>query len=432
MPGKKYFIDSHCHFFNVADVPLFNIIDRINLNLLRLAIVWPKSLNDLKDMVAGFFLFMENDIASNIQRVINEMNSACGTHVPGYGDKLKIVTPLIMDFEKSKGCGHEKLKHQVANLLQGINTADKHALDNDFRVLPFLGLSMKRFDKSASFDDTIKGLKVSFPSVDERREPTALNNGDFIGIKLYPSLGFDPFPEGDDEKTKKKRDNYLNVYKHISDLGLPVTIHCQRAAHMSGDRKKKELLRYTDPANWLSILKDNPGLHDLRINFAHFGGEESVRKTVLWDEEDDDLWGADKTYSFINKRSWTYRIIELLKKYPNTYSDISAFDFTDARAVASLAWILSLDQDNMSPFKEVGKHKLIDKLLWGSDYPMILMSRTLNGGYVPLMDSFINAIDTGVSNLSGFIMPPRDQRPESRDFIDKLTNINPARFLFDR
>jgi len=412
-------------------VPLFNIIDRINLNLLRLAILWPRNLNDLKELVSEFFIFMESDCAFNIKKVISQINDSCGRHIPGYADKLRIITPLIMDFEFSKDCEHEKLDHQVDNLLQGINTTDKYSQDNNFRLLPFLGLSMKRFEKKASFDDVVKKLGISFPSVDERKAPSLLKNGSFIGIKLYPSLGFDPYPEGDDKKTKEKREKYLKAYRRISELGLPVTIHCQKAAHMSGDKKKKELLKYTDPENWLKMLDKNHSLHDLRINFAHFGGEESVKKTVFWDEDDEDFWGEEKTYSSINKKTWTYRIINLLKKYPNTYSDISAFDFNDARAVASLAWILSLDKENKSPFKEMGEHKLIDKLLWGSDYPMILISKTLKDGYAPLMDSFIKAIDTNTSKHSGYVMPPKNQRPDSKALIDRLTNMNPARFLFN-
>lgn len=404
------------------DVPLFNIIERVNLNWLRLAPLWPKNLNDLKGMVSSFFIFMESDIASNIKRVIKEIEASRNQLIPGYDAKLKVLTPLIMDFEKSKGCGHEKLKHQAEHLLEGIQKANQRILNNNFRVLPFLGLSMKRFEGGATFDEVINDLGVTFRPYADRKSPEGLDNGDFIGIKLYPSLGFDPYPEG------AARKGVVAAYKRISKLRLPVTIHCQRAAHMSGGKSKKELLNYTDPANWLAILRENPELHDLRINFAHFGGEESVKKTVFWEENDDDFWSDDKTYSIINRKTWTYRIVELLKNYPNTYSDISAFDFDDSKAVASLAWILSLDLQGKRPF-DFGKHKIIDKLLWGSDYPMILMSKH-KVGYRALSDSFIEAIDTNRAKVSGYVMPPKADRPAKKDLLEKLTNLNPVRFHF--
>ena len=130
----------------------------------------------------------------------------------------------------------------------------------------------------------------------------------FVGIKMYPPLGFFPF----DERLKK-------VYAYAQQNNIPVLSHCSRngGIYYKGDIQpewlnprpglsfKKEKMKkfrnnFMDPKNYYHVMDEFP---DLKICLAHYGGDEEV----LSDKND----------------SWTNEIKRLMIKYPNFYTDIS-------------------------------------------------------------------------------------------------------------
>jgi len=125
----------------------------------------------------------------------------------------------------------------------------------------------------------------------------------------------------------------------------------------------------------------------LNINFAHFGGEDGLEDMI------------DKN---IDETSWTYYLVKLLKRYPNTYADISAFDFADKDACKNLKKTLGLDKKGK--FDKEGDYKLKEKLLWGSDVPMVISGASFfdkakqrnknkgNAEYRHLYDRFTNLV----------------------------------------
>ncbi len=432
MPEKKYFIDAHCHFFNINNVPVFNMIERVNLNLARLlaipVMLVPFDLNKIKKIYKKFFTFFEKEISSNISAVANELKKAGrgkeGNRINNFDKRYKILTPLIMDFEKS--IKHEKLKNQVDHLMEGIKKSNKVTTANKIKILPFLGLDLRRFeDDCNTVENVIVDYVGQIKTYNERKIIDGLVNGDVIGIKLYPSLGFDPFPEDGNTKTK-----YIKVYKKFNELKLPITIHCQKVAFKCGEKSSKVLIRYTNPKNWEKVLA-SPDLNDLRINLAHFGGESGVKDTIRWNEEVEDEFFDDITFNGINTYTWTFTIIKLLKKYKNVYSDISAFDFKDESAVLSLAWILCLDHNNYHEFHNLGEYKLIDKLMWGSDYPMMLPTFK---DYDELFEHYIKAIDVKNIDCDNYESPKDkygNNLPQKKHLLEKMIDINPKKFLFD-
>jgi predicted TIM-barrel fold metal-dependent hydrolase len=186
--------------------------------------------------------------------------------------------------------------------------------------------------------------------------------------------------------------------------------------------------KFTTPKNWEKILGTD-GLSNLRLNLAHFGGEDQVRLTLNW--TGDDHYENDPepiTYDNINPGSWTWTIIKLLKKHENTFSDISAFNFKDRKAVFSLGWLLCLDRSG--EFDELGDYRLEDKLLWGSDYPMMLSNFNT---YDEMMKGFVSAMDIGNLSYENYETPREkygENLPNQADLIEKLTEKNPKKFLF--
>ena len=79
----------------------------------------------------------------------------------------------------------------------------------------------------------------------------------------------------------------------------------------------------------------------------------------------------------IDKDSWTYIIIKLLKNYPNTYADISAYEYSKKEHRNNLIKIFEKDANG-----DFGDgYKLVDKLLWGSDVPMVISTKSYREGH---------------------------------------------------
>ena len=97
----KTFVDTHCHMFTVADVPLSAIIKRQVKHPLRLiagSLAAPVAIK----WFDKFIKYFDSESIQNVQLLTRELNSALR------GNKLgdfqitaeeKIMTPLVMDFD---------------------------------------------------------------------------------------------------------------------------------------------------------------------------------------------------------------------------------------------------------------------------------------------------------------------------------------------
>ena len=184
----------------------------------------------------------------------------------------------------------------------------------------------------------------------------------FKGFKLYPALGFFP--------TDRR---LYEVYEYAQRHELPITVHCipknknhfrgrpgpemvRKVQEIEGCRKKElkscyEIAQYLNHPHWYEqLLLDFP---KLKLNFAHFGGNEEWDKYL--DEPDP---------KFDNRGSWYARIKELIKKYPNVYADIS-FTVYDRRLYPLLKIMLH------SHYRDPAIFSPREKILLGSDFYML-------------------------------------------------------------
>ncbi len=427
--NKKYFIDSHIHLFNIDHIPIYTLLARLNLDLIKFGALF-LDLNKLLREFKHFIKFFERDIFDNIDKLTAEIDkSLSAPRLKTIKDRERILTPLIMDFQMIPKAGHEKLKSQTDRLLQTLRTPK--AVPANYKILPFLGLDLRRFDKTAlnkietTVNSLIKEFSGGLKSKTRRKNPADLENGDIIGIKLYPPLGFDPYPDTNNAIRKK----YLAVFRHLRNLDLPITIHCQKGSYHPDGVSDDELKRYTTPINWANILNEE-GLGDLRINLAHFGGDDEVKDTVDWENQAENVL-LKREFDGLKKSTWTFTIIRLLKKHPNTYADISAFNYRDDRAKLALVYLIALDHNE--EFDKLGPHRLADKLLWGSDFPMPIREREFND-YEKIMSEFSRTID--IKNIKNrFLETPKEKfgankLPDRNSLLESLTHKNPMRFLF--
>lgn len=203
------------------------------------------------------------------------------------------------------------------------------------------------------------------------------------GIKLYPPIGHYP----NDERLTR-------LYKYCSAFNLPIIAHCGPISPTHNKSSKKDICKllnipydkeakklskmelcakFAHPKNYISILEQFP---NLKICLAHWGSEISWQGYM---ENPND------------KNNWLYDINEMMKKYPNLYTDVS-FSLNNTEYFSVLK-ILLLDE------------KIRERVLFGSDYYMVQTT----------------------SSEKRFSMDLRAYLGE--DLWKQISNTNPKRFL---
>lgn len=217
---------------------------------------------------------------------------------------------------------------------------------------------LREIKKDSQFAD----IFFPFIGADPRREGLVdlvldhIDNHGFGGIKLYPPLGFFPFD-----------DNFDEMYRIAEARGIPILAHCTRGGvygrckitedmrihpiskgKMPGESNADFTENYTHPANYRYVLEKFP---KLKICLAHFGGGDEWYKYLR------DPWPAQDT-----EESWLSIIMNLIREYPNVYTDIS---------------YTAYDRD-LHPFLKVlvNMPELRQRILYGSDIYMVQLKES--------------------------------------------------------
>ena len=193
----------------------------------------------------------------------------------------------------------------------------------------------------AAYGDRI----VPFVAADPRRDGIfglvrhAIEELGFGGIKLYPPLGYWPSDA-----------RLMPIYEYAAANGIPVLSHTARGGvyfkgkltdEMRRDPLSGELIpkgpnrivtdRFADPEQFRPVLEAHP---DLRLCFAHFGS------TVDWERYLKDPWGTNnRVPEHDPDRNWIHTIRDLIRAYPNVYTDIS-YTLVDQRIIPLLKMFL--------------------------------------------------------------------------------------------
>jgi predicted TIM-barrel fold metal-dependent hydrolase len=149
----------------------------------------------------------------------------------------------------------------------------------------------------------------------------------FAGIKLYPPLGFDPWPEEDGGEM----DKVVALYDLCAAKQIPITAHCSDGGFCTTSKHEE----YTSPKKWRHVLEAFPSL---KLNLAHFGKQKNAPLLDTWREI----------------------VIELILEHDNVYTDISCLAFNET-FYDQLNNILSQDD------------KLSSRIMFGTDYMMNLL-----------------------------------------------------------
>jgi len=418
------FFDVHCHLFNLVDVPLWETFSGAMKmhTLIGLAAILKGP--QIAEEQRYFIRFFERSSETNLLWLHNQINNAIrGDQALGewLGAPSRIIlTPLIMDFDTSivplpEMQGDETVESQYERLHRAIVDCKNEltSAPTQMRVFPFMGFSLNKLNANDpnNFLARLKDWwRKNGMSREERKLPWESMPQKAIGIKLYPALGFVPYLSLQD------RSKYCEFYHWCIENDIPLTVHCQQGA-FNPQRPGEDDLN-SSPHYWLKVL-ETEGLQGLRINFAHFGGSRAI--TQLFNE-----------YGNCNTGSDTYKIMRMLLDYPNTYADLAAINFADKDVCKAFSSLLTKDLHGSFSLKR----SLCDKLMWGSDVPMVLESpqyRQGHDGLKPRM-GYINCLRHFTRCLSGVlsIVSGQDNQYSQRkqmEIMQQLVDSNPERFL---
>jgi predicted TIM-barrel fold metal-dependent hydrolase len=363
--------------------------------------------------VMNLLFVMENDIGSMFLLVENCLRDPhslmlCGEglHIGNERYTRIVLTPLMMDFgyksRTRRGAGNAKkwirydvpgdrpIVEQVVDLFRGIR--DYVGTESDeklaerypalgpttrrvFEIYPFLGLNPANYTRERIGDL----LEKYFAEYTGRREDFRARLGQFdgdiehlgshffAGIKVYPPLGFDPWPEEDEDAMAKVE----LLYTRCSEKGIPLTTHGGSGGFVAVDRE--DLTKISAVAKWAAVLRHYP---DLKLNLAHFPPGKGDEK----------------------RRDGT---IELVLKYANVYVDVSCRATSD-RYYQEL-------KDLLQGLPAADAEKLRARILFGTDFAVNLMWTDSYNQYLGL-----------------FSHTPALTPEEKHAFC----SVNPERFLF--
>ncbi|TAL26646.1 MAG: hypothetical protein EPN94_02855 [Nitrospirae bacterium] len=391
-------IDAHCHLFNkdVLSGWIRILMTLMNLENVTGAIAKGTGEGDAgnaRDYLKRINKFLSIGLKDSSEDIYEEMMLVYGNGfivVPLMLDLSYVATKEEHDRFVAEYFDSDKLfsniNDNIGEIIEKITGRDvtgelKEELD-DFRS-KYLHLKDKTkslrekidiFDHGSGFKKQIKQLsdiKKKYPdkvfpffSVDPRRygiiqmvkDKVGLDKK-FRGIKLYAPLGFSPTHPVLMEKG--------GLYDYCQEHKIPVTVHCSNGGfatfsksvtvtgyvyrngsaeyvtdkkiefkHNLPDFKKMVLERavmLNHPEIWKKVLEE---YKDLRINFAHLGGDDA---------------------------SWTSEILWLMGNYDNVYTDLSCCADDDRLKKIKLD-IYDKASDNVK-----------NKIMYGSDFYILML-----------------------------------------------------------
>lgn len=374
------FFDVHFHAMNLSHPNILAFISRFNLKLLILS---GTLLGPLITFLAGnkirrtlnLLAVMENDIANFfllLEHSLKYWPSKAGDSPPAKNGKLEIgkftyesivLTPLMMDFGSKNISAasyyrfppQKPIAEQVIDLFNGIARYTYMELREDapgdlrvkervspplFEIYPFLGLNTRNYTLEEVDRLLTKYFSEYRGSIDDFKERMGAFNGDissmgsnfFAGIKVYPPLGFDPWPEKEPEELAK----IVHLYEFACNKCLPITSHASDGGFIT----VKDSEYRTHPERWREVLRRFP---HLKLNLSHLGFQN---KRIL---------------GVFPKKAWQEEVFSLIGEYENVFTDFSCLAFDDAF------------YRDLRDMLDDGPPILKKRLLFGSDFMINLL-----------------------------------------------------------
>jgi predicted TIM-barrel fold metal-dependent hydrolase len=244
---------------------------------------------------------------------------------------IDLFTPALIDYDRWVVDGPEtNLQFQILLMEKNIRLYGGH-------VHPFF-----------PFDPWKESLSPESPDGSLYWVKKAIMEHGFIGVKMYPPMGFSAIGNSDHKfygMTKKQSAKFgqsldkalWSLYDWCQEHDVPIMVHCNN----SQETKEGYGLR-ADPDYWKGVLSK---YKNLRVNLGHFGGLD------------------DRT-----KSGWPWKIGALMTKYKYVFADVS--HYTDIKNVNDQKILMKWLNDPF--FRTYPKAK--KRIMFGTDW--IMLART--------------------------------------------------------
>jgi predicted TIM-barrel fold metal-dependent hydrolase len=332
--------NTHCHVFNLQsifnDATAFILYNRMVLDNKVPPVIATAIINKLKEIMAhgggfdsvgsdpGDFSSTSDGLLGSVEEFWQAMHLAMLKNMDMVTDDMVrqllddvIFTPLMMDILVAPQLG-PKTGDVFDDQLAGTK---RQIVRYPGRILPFYAVNPFRWDFV-------------------NRAIDALEHGGFVGVKLYPSLGYPIDAPGMD-----------GVMHYCNANQIPLLMHCNHG----GFKQSDGTVDFCAPSKWGgagSYLETYP---NLKICFGHFGGEENFT-------------GPEVPPQY----PWTNDILALMGTYPGqVFADVSFHDVAynahpTNPSPASVAYFQSLNAIMADPRYQT-------QVLWGSDTWLLRM-----------------------------------------------------------
>ena len=274
-------------------------------------------------------------------------------HIRGMEADKMLMVPLIMDFTKRQSAmdrlyyafpAEDRLMPYLEAAINGIKEYYNERPDGLFEFYPFAGIN----PANHSFDYMERLLSEYVNTSHTMHAPHKVPKKPCYGIKIYPPLGFNPWP---DQKDELEKNRYL--YSFCEKNRIPITTHTDDQGFRGVSAE--EAWAYTDPAKWRTVLENYPGL---TIDFAHFGKQYAIASRS-------NVQSIAAKLRHHPDSPWFYSIISLMKDFDNVYADFS-FSGCNPAFYDGLIAFLNDQKDN-------DRERMISRILFGSDFSVNLL-----------------------------------------------------------
>lgn len=296
---------------------------------------------------------------------------------------VRIFAPSIVDFEKwlvLEDPGTSPIRDQI-EVYAALALGFTDSLILNFAPFCPLRAALEREDASNADYDALANVKF------------AVEHRGFVGVKLYPPMGFRPIGNASLPADGAPRmpvagpavlDEELDaLYRWCLENDVPIKAHANKSVSAQPGSDT-----YASPSGWRNVLEQD-GLSDLRINLAHFGGFEETANSSSEAEID-----------------WEVLFEDLIDGYDNVYCDLGFWTEMSETEAGDRDRIIKL-------FGQILKRspRLKRRIMYGSDWSMI--------GRVPSHPTYRANVQTSLKSEFGL----------SESEVSDIMGANASRYL---
>ena len=394
----KFIIDVHCHTFNACDIPVKGFVDSRAPKFIAVILdkifqgIAPEDklihdeheMEDLSDEEIHFILrkiLEENDSIRAIYKhemmgsldedallgldkigalrryikwakLLTKSRDTITNKLLKTYPEVHLFTPLMMDME-------HWFNDSVKTLIPDqVRLFEKLVKKNNGKIHPFIAFDPKR-----------EWLDPGGPNGSMALIQDAVINRGFIGVKVYPPMGYRPAGNINISPAIEHAADYDRLFDLLFDFceknEIPITTHCTNG----GAEAKKGSGIHADPEFWKPVLEKHNKLY---VNFAHFGG--------------------DKDLVTHKENSWAYKIAGLMDQYDNVYADTGhhSICFDDKLRDAFFIQLKQL-------YKIFPKAK--KRLMFGTDSHMIVRTKDYKKFFKRYLNAYSDHFSESETNL---------------------------------